>query len=281
MIKVSVILTVYNNSSYLQSCLNSIFEQSFLPEEIIIIDDGSKDNLAEKIYKKNYKKLINLKFYKIKNRGSSGARNFGLNKVNCDYFCFFDPDDTMSRNFIRDKIKIFQNCEINNLVGVYSNIELVNNLEVKSFKYKKGLSKIGDIDSIGKKDGLSGSLPTFLFNKSLIDKHKFILDKKIQINEDFDFIIRLVKKGLKIYGINKKQTYVNLYKKSLTRSDENQNFVYLHQKKFIKKAEKLNYFTDNELIQRKKYIELRMAKFKLQNFYFKSFIYHILKYLKL
>ena len=279
MSKVSIILTVFNNSFFLQRCLDSIFNQSYPPKEIIIIDDGSEDNLAKNIFIKNNQKSVSLKFYKIKNRGSSGARNFGLRKVNYDFFCFFDPDDTMSKNFIKDKIKIFKSLKKSNLVGVYSNTKILKNRLVTSVNYKKGLSNIGDIDSIGKEGGLSGSLPTFLFDKRLINKNSLLLDNLIQINEDFDFIIRILRKGLYVYGIDKKQTNVNLYKNSLTRSDENQDFVYFHQKKFIKKASKLGYFSNNEFRQRKKYIELRFARFKLGKLKLISFAVHFFRYL--
>ena len=99
------------------------------------------------------------------------------------------------------------------------------------------------------------------------------------MNEDFDFIIRILIKGLYVYGIDKKQTNFNLYKNSLTRSDENQDFVYFHQKKFIKKASKLGYFSNNEFRQRKKYIELRFARFKLGKLKLISFAVHFFRYL--
>ena len=50
MYKVSIILTIYNNSKFLNNCIKNILNQSYLPKEIILIDDGSKDNNAKKIY---------------------------------------------------------------------------------------------------------------------------------------------------------------------------------------------------------------------------------------
>ena len=100
MYKVSIILTIYNNSKFLNNCIKSILNQSYLPKEIILIDDGSKDNNAKKIYVKFKKtKNVSFKFFKIKNVGPSGARNFGYKKIKYIYFCFFDPDDFMKKNF--------------------------------------------------------------------------------------------------------------------------------------------------------------------------------------
>ena len=50
--KVSVIITIFNNSEYLTRCVNSVLRQSYSPKEIILIDDGSFDDNAKKIYLK-------------------------------------------------------------------------------------------------------------------------------------------------------------------------------------------------------------------------------------
>ena len=71
--------------------------------EIILIDDGSKDNEAEKMIKKYVLKKTKFQFYKTKNQGPSKARNFGLNKVKSKYFIFFDPDDVMFSLSLRIK----------------------------------------------------------------------------------------------------------------------------------------------------------------------------------
>ena len=50
--EVSIVLTVFNNSKFLKSCLNSILKQSYPPKEIILIDDGSEDDETKKIFVK-------------------------------------------------------------------------------------------------------------------------------------------------------------------------------------------------------------------------------------
>ena len=119
---VSIVLTVYNNSKYLEKCIINILKQSYPPKEIVLVDDGSTDNKTKKIYTKfKFTKNINFKFYKIKNLGPSGARNFALKKIKHSYFCFFDPDDYMGKNFIKNRINIFQKYSQKNIIGVYSN----------------------------------------------------------------------------------------------------------------------------------------------------------------
>tara|TARA_B110000003_G_scaffold266421_1_gene293371 strand:- start:1777 stop:2622 length:846 start_codon:yes stop_codon:yes gene_type:complete len=277
--KVSIILTVYNNSNYLKKCIQTIINQSYPPREIILIDDGSKDQQTKKNYlafKDN--KKIHFRYYKIKNRGPSGSRNFGLTKIKYSYFCFFDPDDLMTHNFIKDKIKKFRKLKDLNIFGVYSNAKLKNKKYLTIFKYKNGLCDSKNINSIGYYHGVCGSLPCYLFRKHILIKSlKF--DEKIKINEDFDFIIRALKNNLKVYGVNKINTIVNLQEESLTRSKKNQYLVYKNQIKFLKKAYVKKFFTKIELKKRKRYVESKMFRDFLKKYDLVNFLKHFYKYL--
>ncbi|MDD5979974.1 MAG: glycosyltransferase [bacterium] len=98
MIKISVIVPVYNVEKYLPNCLQSLVNQNYNDYEIIIINDGSTDN-SEKIikdYKTKYPKLI--KYYKKDNGGLSSARNLGIVKSIGEYLLFVDSDDSLEIN---------------------------------------------------------------------------------------------------------------------------------------------------------------------------------------
>ena len=276
--EVSIVLTIFNNSKFLINCLNSILKQSYPPKEIILIDDGSEDDETKKIFVKfRSKTKINFRFYKIKNKGSSGARNFGYKKIKGKYFCFFDPDDYMSKNFIKNRLNIFSKYSHKKIIGVYSNVKTDKNYNIN---FKKGLGDFQDIDSIGHFGGISGYLQSYLFFKPLIPK-KFTLDEKILINEDFDYIIRLLYKKLEVFGISNHDLFINLHEYSLTRSIKNRQIVYANQKKFIKKAIKNKYFSHNEVIKRKRYIESLMARSYLKQFKFFYFLKYFFRYLSI
>ena len=274
--KVSIVLTVFNNSQFLDNCLKSILKQSFLPKEIILIDDGSKDNKTKKIFLKfRNKTKINFRFFKIKNKGSSGARNFGYKKIKGNYFCFFDPDDRMNKNFIKNRLNVFSKYSHKKIVGVYSSVKTDKNYNIN---FKKGIGDYQNTDSIGHLNGISGYLQSYLFFKTLMPK-KFILDEKILINEDFDYIIRLLYKRLKVFGISNLDLSLNLHENSLTRSVKNRHIVYRNQKKFIKKALRNKIFSKKEIIKRKKYIELLMARSYLKQFKIFNFLKYFYRYL--
>lgn len=92
MIKVSVIIPVYNVENYLKECLDSVINQTLKEIEIICINDGSTDNSGE-ILQKYKKKDSRISVYEKVNGGLSSARNTGLSKAIGKYIYFMDSDD--------------------------------------------------------------------------------------------------------------------------------------------------------------------------------------------
>lgn len=95
-IKVSVIIPVYNAEKYLPKCLDSVLNQTLKEIEVICVNDKSPDN-CNKILKNYAKKdprilVINHQ----ENKGTSAARNTGLNAAKGEYIRFCDDDDTMN-----------------------------------------------------------------------------------------------------------------------------------------------------------------------------------------
>lgn len=110
--KISIIVTVYNIEKEIGRCLESLVNQSLKDIEIIVVNDGSKDN-SEKIineYYERYPKLIR-PFTKENGGGDWGARNYGLSKVTTDYFVFVDGDDYVHPDFAK---KLYESIHNNN-----------------------------------------------------------------------------------------------------------------------------------------------------------------------
>ena len=102
MIKVSVVVPVYNVENYLERCLKSIVNQTLKDIEVIVVNDGSTDN-SQNIIDKYVKKYPNKVFgYKKKNGGLSDARNFGIKKCHGDYISFVDSDDYIDKNMLKE-----------------------------------------------------------------------------------------------------------------------------------------------------------------------------------
>ena len=92
MIKVSVIVPVYNVENYLEKCLDSLLKQTLEEIEIIAVDDGSTDSSSEILerYAANYDRIKSLR---KENGGLSDARNYGLVYATGEYIGYLDSDD--------------------------------------------------------------------------------------------------------------------------------------------------------------------------------------------
>jgi exopolysaccharide biosynthesis predicted pyruvyltransferase EpsI/GT2 family glycosyltransferase len=94
---ISVIVPVYNVEKYISKCIDSIINQSYKNLEIILVDDGSKDNSG--VICDNYAlKDKRIKVIHKKNGGLSSARNCGIDAANGDYFGFVDSDDWIDKD---------------------------------------------------------------------------------------------------------------------------------------------------------------------------------------
>ena len=91
---ISVIVPVYNAEKYLHRCIDSILVQSFTDFELLLINDGSKDN-SGKICDEYAAKDSRIRVFHKENGGVSSARNLGLDNAKGDYIMFVDSDDYM------------------------------------------------------------------------------------------------------------------------------------------------------------------------------------------
>ena len=86
---VSVIIPFYNETGWLSEAIESVLRQTYPIHEIIVINDGSKEDVSA---------LLNLyegkiKYFYKENGGPSSARNLGINLATGDYLSFLDSDD--------------------------------------------------------------------------------------------------------------------------------------------------------------------------------------------
>lgn len=89
--KISIIVPIYNVEKYIDRCLKSIQNQTLKDIEVILVDDGSKDNSIS--IAKQYLEDKRFKLYHKDNGGLSSARNYGMNYATGDYLAFIDSDD--------------------------------------------------------------------------------------------------------------------------------------------------------------------------------------------
>ena len=103
--KVSIIIPVYNGEKYIKDSIRSMKAQTYANVEVIYVDDGSTDRTGEILDKVSGE---DDRFHVIhkENQGVSAARNTGIARAAGEYLIFFDADDRVERDVIKDNVEL-------------------------------------------------------------------------------------------------------------------------------------------------------------------------------
>ena len=201
MIKVSVVVPIYNASTRIVDVLDSIINQSYNIFEIILINDSSSDDtlfVLENYVLKNNNfnfKIIDLK----ENKGVSFCRNLGWDHASGDYIAFLDSDDYWNENKIEIMIKAINSLNIDLIGHDYCETD-ISCKDFFSFK-KDSLIKIGFYKLLLRNK----------FQTSCVlvkNKLNFRFDESISHCEDYELFIRLAAHNKNIYYYKETLTYL-------------------------------------------------------------------------
>lgn len=101
--KISIIVPVYNVERFLRKCIDCILAQTFIDFELLLINDGSKDNSGA-ICDEYGAKDSRIRVFHKKNGGVSSARNLGLDNAKGEWVIFMDADDFWCDNTILEQL---------------------------------------------------------------------------------------------------------------------------------------------------------------------------------
>ncbi len=198
--KLSVIIPLYNSEKYISECLDSLINQNISKDEfeIIVINDGSKDNSLQLVetYAANHSNII---IYSQENKGVAVARNVGIKKANGEYIFFVDSDDYIATNIF----KILINNLVDNIdLLAFKSIQTVNtslnrtSTNIDLLPDKKIIEGISFIAEYGFKDAIGW----FIVKKEfLINFNLFYLENRML--EDISFNIDLLSQAKKVVFI--------------------------------------------------------------------------------
>lgn len=97
---ISIVVPAYNVEKFIGEALQSIKDQTKAPDELIIINDGSTDNTLS--IADSYSFPFTYQVLSIENGGQGNARNIGANLASSEYIYYFDSDDVLDKNFIKN-----------------------------------------------------------------------------------------------------------------------------------------------------------------------------------
>ncbi|MEI3337481.1 MAG: glycosyltransferase family 2 protein [Clostridium sp.] len=261
--KLSVIVPVYNGEKYINRCIESILKNKSKEYEIIVVDDGSKDNSLRIL--KNFKD-IRIKVFHQSNKGVSVARNYGISLANGKFILFVDCDDWLEDGAI-DLI-------ISNLSGeldlyIYSNY-WANSDKKYSMKATRIFKEYFDFSS--KKEKLYSKLLSTdelnvpwgkVYKKEIIDNNKVVFPNGVSIGEDLKFNLEYFR-YVKIW----KYLYIPIYYYNETENSATKKFNIKRFEQFIvtykERIKYLYIYFDKDLI-------IKEEKEKIYNHYFLTF----------
>ena len=183
--KISVIIPTYNRKKTLARAIRSVFNQSFSPFEILIIDDGSNDGTEEWV-KENFQ---NIKYIYQNNHGVSSARNIGIENAYGDWVAFLDSDDEWLPNKLYKQVK---SIESNPKMKFFhtNEIWIRNGVRVNQMKKHK---KYGGYIFEKCLDICRVSPSSVLIQKEVFDNIG-IFDESLRVCEDYDLWLRITSK---------------------------------------------------------------------------------------
>ena len=169
---VSIIVPVYNVEKYVEKCLKSICSQTYEKIEVLVIDDGSRDNsgkLCEGFA--NYDDRITV--YHKKNGGLSDARNYGIARAKGEYITCIDSDDFVDPDYIEYLVNLQK--RYNTKMSICQHRVRYDNGSIKD-KGKQGYEVLDSFECMEKllyHEEVDTSAWAKLYHHSLFDKVKY------------------------------------------------------------------------------------------------------------
>ncbi len=179
---ISIVIPAYNAAAFIGKTLDTILKQTYKNFEVVIINDGSKDNTLE-ILKEYEKKDERIRVFSQENGGVSAARNTALTKIRGEYITYIDADDSVPPTALEDLLSLMDDG-VDLVVGSHSEVRIGKRPHLETPKIIEGkdiYERFEEYDPVvwwpwGK-----------LFRASIILDNKLQYDTNITFGEDHIF----------------------------------------------------------------------------------------------
>ncbi len=194
---VSVVMPAYKVAPYIGEALTSVFAQSFLDFEVIVVNDGSPDTQElESIVKRFGDRIV---YIKQENLGVSAARNQALRAARGEFVAFLDADDRWLPNYLQEQLAFLQE---QNADLVCADAEHFGESLVTNRTYMEELmpasAPVGEVTFLGLVSGAQALVTSGVLarRKPIMDVGLF--DEALRDSEDFDLWLRLARHGARL-----------------------------------------------------------------------------------
>lgn len=273
---VSVVIPCYNGEQFVRRTIESVLQQTYNYYEIIVVNDGSKDNTYKILLP--YVDRNNIRLITKPNTGVSDSRNIGMKYVTGDYILFLDADDVLDPDFLEKRVDILEKdptldyCT-GEIIWIDENDHLLPMPKKQSGIYKDTIHNVASFNS-----DFSTCPSAYLFRFDSIKRKNIRFNTRISSPADRYFLLELgydakgdyVKEGGKLrYRINT-QSMSHLFSKKLILDQENYYYEVLNH--HLLKSE------DSKILTQKMSYQMFASFYKLKMY--KTGFNYFIKYLK-
>jgi glycosyltransferase involved in cell wall biosynthesis len=192
-VNVDVVIPVYNGQRFIESALQSVFNQTFPPNRIIVVNDGSTDGTEEIVLRLQRKSSIEIVYHSKANGGLSSARNAGISLSKAEYIAFLDADDEWFPFKLESQLALFLRSSFQRLGLVYCRYQIIG-VEGTAIDYHVALPRA---DVRGRVFNLlmNGNYVTSSASGVLVKRECFdrvgVFDAELDAAEDWDMWLRI------------------------------------------------------------------------------------------
>lgn len=211
---VSVIIPVYNVGKYIIRTMDSLINQSFRDFELILVNDGSRDDSIEIAEERLKNTSVNYRVINKVNEGVSKARNVGIREATGKYLYFLDSDDYIESTLIEKMYTCAEEEQAQVVFCGYTHLNAEGEYKVgvanTLLKVHKYLEKpISGIEAAGKmlKNEIWISAISGFYAKDFLKKNNIYFDEHIKFGEDTVFAIKALMNAKVVASVNEALAY--------------------------------------------------------------------------
>jgi GT2 family glycosyltransferase len=196
---ISVIIPVYNGARFLEEAVNNVLAQQYPALEIIVVDDGSTDDVAGALTKLP----VDVRYFRQENAGAAAARNRGIKDASGDLIAFLDVDDLWPGNNLRVLLEVLTRDATADVAHGRGQLT----------QYVPG--------GTGEYVGNPGESFPYYIGAGLYRRRAFekvgLFDAELRYGEDSDWFNRAYERKLPIHQLNEVTLFVRRHDRNMTR----------------------------------------------------------------
>lgn len=250
--KITIVIATYNRTQFLTETIDSLLNQSYLPVEIIIVNDGSEDGFKKHLESVSEMSSLIRRIDLEENHGVSYARNIGVKYAKGNYVLFLDDDDILHPQMLEKCIESF--FKYPKVEIVMSGGEILNkNLNKLSHREKHvSLNTNRHLRLLHNESNSTlyfilfgmGLIHSFMFRKEVLLKYPF--DEKLKIGEDTYQWMFLKSKGVIFRKIKLRGAFYRLHSDQISN---NKSIAHSKKDYLIKALQIINSDFEKEIFQ--------------------------------